>query len=86
MSFGGMHLDELARNIANVAGRRVLDETGMKDPFDLVLKFNPNPAEARSDQPSLFAALQEQLGLKLEPKTASVEILVIDHIERPSEN
>jgi uncharacterized protein (TIGR03435 family) len=81
-----MHLDELARNIANVAGRRVLDETGLKDAFDLALEFNANPADGTSDEPSLFAALQEQLGLKLEPKTANVEVLVIDHIERPTAN
>jgi uncharacterized protein (TIGR03435 family) len=86
LSFGGMHLDELARNIANVAGRRVLDETGLKDAFDLAVKFNANPADGTSDEPSLFAALQEQLGLKLEPKTANVQVLVIDHIERPTEN
>jgi len=81
-----MHLDELARSIANVAGRRVLDETGLKDAFDLALKFNANPADVTSDEPSLFAALQEQLGLKLEPKTANVQVLMIDHVERPTEN
>jgi uncharacterized protein (TIGR03435 family) len=41
---------------------------------------------AGSEGASIFAALQEQLGLKLEPQKAPVEILAIDHVERPSEN
>lgn len=44
----------------------------------------PRPAD--SNGPSIFTALQEQLGLKLESTKGSVDLLVIDHIERPSEN
>lgn len=47
----------------------------------------PRPAPATTnDGPSLFTALQEQLGLKLEPETEMVDVLVVDHVERPTEN
>jgi uncharacterized protein (TIGR03435 family) len=45
-----------------------------------------NTPPTDSSSPSLFAAIQEQLGLKLEPQKAPVDVLVIEHIEKPSEN
>ena len=48
--------------------------------------MNLGPAAANSDAPSLFTALQEQLGLKIAPDKELVEVLVVDHIERPTEN
>lgn len=66
-------------------GRPVLDKTGLTGHYDFVLRYNMNESP-ESSGPSLFTAIQEQLGLKLEAKKGPVPILVIDHIERPSED
>jgi uncharacterized protein (TIGR03435 family) len=70
----------------------VLDNTGLKGFYNFSLEFaDPRwrskdlPSEL-SSRPDIFSAVQEQLGLKLEAKKGPVEILVVDHIERPSEN
>jgi uncharacterized protein (TIGR03435 family) len=70
-----------------------LDKTGLDGEFDVELTFTPRElgsatatAAAPTDAPDFFTAVQEQLGLKLAPSTAQVDVLVIDHIERPSEN
>jgi len=74
---------------AGTLGRRldrmIIDDTGLAGGYDLTLEWAPNPSPD-SNEPSLFTALQEQLGLKLESTKAPVEIIVIDNIERPSEN
>jgi bla regulator protein blaR1 len=64
--------------------RAVIDRTGLTGTWDLELQFNPDSPD--DPRPSLFTALQEQLGLRLEPSTAPVPVLVIDRIERPTEN
>lgn len=71
-----------------IIDRPIVDRTGLSGTFDFDLHFaSPQLGSAStSDLPSLFTALQEQLGLKLESRTGSVEVLVIDHVERPSEN
>ena len=74
--------------------REVFDRTGLTGNYDFTLSYAAVKASvsdgstAASDPafPDIFTAVQEQLGLKLEPVTGPVEILVIDHIERPSEN
>jgi uncharacterized protein (TIGR03435 family) len=73
-----------ANSLKSLAGRQVVDRTGLTAKFDFTFKWNGNPNDP--DAPSLFTALQEQLGLKLEPAKGMVQTLVIDHIERPSEN
>jgi uncharacterized protein (TIGR03435 family) len=77
------------KGFAGTLGRRldrmVIDNTGLTGGYDLTLEWAPNPLPD-STEPSLFTALQEQLGLKLESTKAPVEIIVIDSIERPSEN
>jgi uncharacterized protein (TIGR03435 family) len=76
-------------------GRPVIDETGLTGTFDFTLEWAREPrAAAASDSPAPSApagptpleAVQEQLGLKLEPAKASLPILVIDRVERPSGN
>jgi uncharacterized protein (TIGR03435 family) len=67
--------------------RPVIDQTGLAGMFDIHLEFAREGAPADDlSAPSLFTAVQEQLGLKLTPDKGPVEVLVIDHLERPSEN
>jgi uncharacterized protein (TIGR03435 family) len=63
-------------------GRIVEDRSGLSGAFDLELTWAASP----NDAPSIFTAVQEQLGLKLERATGPVDVLVIDHIDRPTEN
>jgi uncharacterized protein (TIGR03435 family) len=78
----------LAATLASIAGRPVLDKTGLTGKYDYKLEYAPDDSQADADPagPSIFTAVQEQLGLKLEPGKGPVEIVVIDHIERPSGN
>lgn len=62
--------------------RVVVDQTALTGTYDFELKWVREGAEG----PSIFEALPEQLGLKLEPKKAPVELVVIDHVERPTGN
>jgi uncharacterized protein (TIGR03435 family) len=71
--------------------RAVIDRTGLTGTWDIELTFSTDgtaaPATTPQDSgPSLFTALQEQLGLRLEPSIGPVQVLVIDRIERPTEN
>ena len=74
--------------------RQVYDDTGLTGNYDFTLTFEPlrptgasaGTASEPSDRPSIFTALQEQLGLKLESTKAPMQVLVIDHVERPSAN
>jgi uncharacterized protein (TIGR03435 family) len=74
--------------LGSVLGRPVLDRTGFTGSFKVRLEFAPVAPGLDTDnaKPSIFAALEEQLGLKLQPQKGSEEVLVIDHVERPSEN
>jgi uncharacterized protein (TIGR03435 family) len=83
---GGVRLDSFTRNMANAAGRIIIDKTGLTGAFDMVLRFNPDPNNPSSDLPTLFAAVQEQLGLKFDAQTAPTEVLVVDSAEQPTEN
>jgi uncharacterized protein (TIGR03435 family) len=75
----------LAAQLAGRAlGRAVLDRTGIAGEFDVNLEWTPD--ESPDPGPSIFAALQEQLGLKLESQKGVVDVVVVDHVERPSAN
>ncbi len=78
-------------------GRPVIDATGLTGSYDFTLtwtpeagEFNPNgtPVKVLDNVagPSLNSALEDQLGLRLQPRQVPVEILVIDHLERPTPN
>jgi len=73
------------------AGRPVFDQTGLAGFYDFEIDWTPNDLAAAGPAgdaaaPSVFAALQQRLGLKLEPDTALVDTVVIDHAEKPSRN
>ncbi len=85
----------LSRNYTSDLRRNVIDRTGMAGIFDLNLKWRIDPlaspvsagvVPADSAGPSLFNALEDQLALKLQQAKGPVEVLVIDHVERPSAN
>jgi len=94
INFGGMPISMLPGMLSNQTGKQVIDQTGLSGNFDVDLRFSlgsVGPPRTRpdgqppapDDAPSIFTAVQEQLGLKLEPGKAPVDRLVIDHIERP---
>jgi uncharacterized protein (TIGR03435 family) len=74
----------------NFFGRTVEDKTGLTGYYDLSLQWDPNntspSVSVESSGPSIFTALKEQLGLKLESTKAPLDTITIDHVERPSEN
>jgi uncharacterized protein (TIGR03435 family) len=81
-------MHDLAQVLSGFAGRSVIDKTGLRDQFDLELTWSGDGSDLATTPtatgPSLFTALPEQLGLKLEPTKAPVDVLVIDHVERPT--
>lgn len=84
-------VEQLAQSpFMRIDQRQIVDKTGLEGRFSFTLKFVGSGLRADAgvigDAPELPTALQEQLGLKLVPESGSVEVLVIDHIERPSEN
>ncbi len=65
----------------------VVDKTGLTDIYDITLRWSPDDiGSSDASLPSLFTALQEQLGLKLEYNKNPIDVIVIDHIEKPSAN
>jgi uncharacterized protein (TIGR03435 family) len=84
-------MQTLALLLSRQTGEMVLDETGLKGVYELKLEWTPEPTRGIPDPPengpSLFTAVQEQLGLKLEARKDAVEVLVIDHADQtPVEN
>jgi uncharacterized protein (TIGR03435 family) len=77
------NMTEFAKYLSNEIKQPVVDETGVKDAFTFELQY-ANPRESSdTNLPTIFTALTEQLGLKLEPRKVPVEILIVDHVERP---
>jgi uncharacterized protein (TIGR03435 family) len=94
-------MQRLAQKLSEVIHLPVADLTGVAGEFDFQLKWAPEDMQAKppsggdkpgtvpvdlANGPSVFAALQDQLGLKLDPRKAPTEVLVIDHAEKASEN
>jgi uncharacterized protein (TIGR03435 family) len=86
----GISMASVAHVLQMQLGRPVADRTGLTGNYSFALKFAPVQSAATSDNDSaaasIFTAIREQLGLKLEAVKAPVEVLVVDHIEQPSEN
>jgi len=84
-----MSLDQLCQTLEFELGRTVLNRTGLSGPFVIQLQYDSERAPAANrdaSRPSLFTAVQEQLGLKLESIRAPVEMFVVDSVQAPSEN
>lgn len=80
----GAYIKGLTETLSNVLGRPVTNETGLDGPYDYKLEWTPEGSDAGG--PSIFTALTEQLGLRLESKKGPVQVFVIEKIEKPSEN
>ncbi len=76
-----------AQYLSHRLGQPVVDKTGLPESYDFTLEYEPESAnDAAATGPSIFTAIQEQLGLRLQPGKGSVEVLVIDRAEKPSDN
>jgi uncharacterized protein (TIGR03435 family) len=94
-----VHMSDVIRELSTLLDRPVLDKTGFPGEFDLDLSFTPDdlirlplygasdePMATDANRPNLFSALEEQMGLKLVAAKGPIEVLVIDHAERPTAN
>jgi uncharacterized protein (TIGR03435 family) len=96
MQGGKIAMAEFIRVLSMALGSPVIDKTGFTQLFDVRLDFQADEITAalppppvtpdNPSNPSILVALQEQLGLKLESTKGPVEVLVVDHAERPAEN
>jgi uncharacterized protein (TIGR03435 family) len=85
----GIGMTDFIGLLSDYTERVIIDRTGFTAKFNAHFEFASDRALGQQDDnlgPSLFTAIEEQLGLKLESTKAPVEVLVIDHVERPSEN
>jgi uncharacterized protein (TIGR03435 family) len=98
LSSNAIPISNLTNMLSMQVGQQVVDQTGLKGTYQFTLQFAPQmglggmppppgaEASSNSDQPSIFTALQEQLGLKLESTKGQIDTITIDRIEEPSEN
>ena len=93
--FTGQHVpvSDLLNSLKGATGRPVLDNTGLTGKYDITLRWAPDLGPTSPDStppddtlPTIFGALEDQLGLKLEPTKGTIPTLIIDHIEPPTEN
>ena len=100
MNASGMTMTQLVEMLANQVDRPIVDGTGLTGKYDFTLEFAPEmrnmpsmpmmagggPVTEGESAPSLFTAVQEQLGLKMQDAKDPVEMLIIDHMEKPDAN
>jgi uncharacterized protein (TIGR03435 family) len=93
----GLTMESIARLLSQQLGQTVTDKTGLRGLYDVNLHWTPDNGPLSMmgpdskptpdpSEPSLFTVIQEQLGLKLESQKGPVEVLVVDHVEKPSPN
>jgi uncharacterized protein (TIGR03435 family) len=80
-----MPISVLADHLQRAVDGMIADKTGLTGRYDVALEWDPKQDPA-STEPSIFAALEEQLGLRLKPIRTTVDTIVIDQLELPSEN
>jgi len=96
MNFRGVTMETIAAQLSARVGRSVVDRTGLPGRYDLDVEFalearpgdNPDPASVdrpADGAPSIYTAVQEQLGLKLQSQKSALDVFVIDSAERPTE-
>ena len=95
MNAGGMPMTNLAQSLSPLVGRIVLDKTELTGDYDFELTYSPEglaglppllngaPPPVDPNAPTIFTALQEQLGLKLDSRQGPVDVIVIDRVEQP---
>jgi uncharacterized protein (TIGR03435 family) len=77
----------MPRVFSSVLDRKVVNQTGLTGKLDLHIQWHDDDdSDSDPEGPSIFTAFQEQLGLRLESTKGPVEVIVIDHVEKPSEN
>ena len=102
LTVSNITMDEFAKEMqGSVTDRPVVDQTGLKDRYDFRLRWTPDDSQFAqfrsagvqqrktdkpSTQPALNDAIRQQIGLRLEPVKAMVDVIVIDHVEHPSPN
>ena len=79
----GITMETFARNLSGGTGRYIIEKTGLTGAYDLELEYTPDQS-ANTTGASLFTAMQEQLGLKLDSQRAPIDVLVIHRVERPT--
>jgi uncharacterized protein (TIGR03435 family) len=83
----GIPISMLANQLATSVDRLVVDKTGLTGNYDFTMQWDQDPDPSKPDAgPSLFTALQEQLGLKLESTKDNVDALIVTHVEKASDN
>jgi uncharacterized protein (TIGR03435 family) len=87
----GLKTEDFFEFLSEVSGRYVVDRTGLTGRYDFTLSCAPDPStdsreDVTWDGPVIFTALREQLGLALQPSTAMLDAIVIDHVEAPTPN
>ena len=84
----GLTMDILAEQLGRIAGKVVVDRTGLEGHYDVTLEWTPDDgsAAANPNAPGFFRAVPEQLGLKLVPAKEPLDVLVVDAVAQPSAN
>jgi uncharacterized protein (TIGR03435 family) len=88
LKFTAMPMSTFALNMNFYEDRPVVDHTGLQGRYDFTLKwtFDDSQASDQDSAPSLFTAIREQIGLKMDAVKGPVEVVVIDHVDRPTPN